>query len=54
MRRGRLTARGFSRTRAVARTIADLHGGGDRIRAEHVALALSLRSSLTLMQRQVA
>jgi magnesium chelatase family protein len=54
MRRGRLTARGFSRTRAVARTIADLQRHGTHIRAEHVALALSLRSSLGLMHRQVA
>jgi magnesium chelatase family protein len=54
LRRGRLTARGFSRTRAVARTIADLHGGGTVVRAEHVALALSLRSSLRLMHRRVA
>jgi magnesium chelatase family protein len=54
LRRGRLTARGFSRARAVARTIADLNGGGKLVRAEHVALALSLRSSLRLMHRQVA
>jgi magnesium chelatase family protein len=54
LRRGRLTARGFTRTRAVARTIADLHGAGDTIRAEHVALALSLRAPLAVMQRQVA
>ncbi|MGH9118720.1 MAG: YifB family Mg chelatase-like AAA ATPase [Acidimicrobiales bacterium] len=54
MRRGRLTARGFSRVRAVALTIADLHGSGDLVRPEAVALALSLRSSLGSMQRQVA
>ena len=54
MRRGRLSARGFSRVRAVARTIADLQGDGDRIRAEHVALALSLRSSLGSMRQRVA
>lgn len=54
LRRGRITARGFSRVRAVARTIADLNGGGDLIRPEHVALALSLRSPLSSMQREVA
>jgi magnesium chelatase family protein len=54
LRRGRLTARGFTRTRAVARTIADLYGAGDLIRPEHIALALSLRSPLVSMERRVA
>jgi magnesium chelatase family protein len=54
LRRGRLTARGFTRVRAVARTIADLYEAGDLIRPEHVALALSLRSPLVSMERQVA
>jgi magnesium chelatase family protein len=54
LRRGRLTARGLTRVRAMARTVADLHGAGDVIRPEHVALALSLRSPLASMDRQVA
>ena len=54
LRRGRLTARGFSRVRAVARTIADLHGAGELLRPEPIALALSLRSALGSMQRLVA
>jgi magnesium chelatase family protein len=43
LRGGRLSARGASRVRAVARTIADLRGA-DVIDAEHLALAMSLRA----------
>jgi magnesium chelatase family protein len=39
---GRLSARGHQRILRVARTIADL-AGSDRVRAEHVNGALSLR-----------
>jgi magnesium chelatase family protein len=37
-----LTARGYERTRKVARTIADL-AGADRIGADHIAEALHFR-----------
>ena len=40
---GRLSARGLHRVRRVARTVADLHGGGPILSAAHVATALSLR-----------
>ena len=41
---GRLSARGLARTRAVARTIADLDGHtAPVLTAEHVALALAMR-----------
>jgi len=43
LRGGRLSARGASRVRAVARTIADLRGA-ELIDAEHLALAMSLRA----------
>jgi len=40
---GRLSARGVSRVRAVARTIADLGDGGDEVGVEQLCLAMSLR-----------
>ena len=40
---GRLSARGVSRVRSVARTIADLEGGGERVTVEQLCVALSLR-----------
>jgi magnesium chelatase family protein len=43
LRGGRLSARGVTRVRAVARTIADLRDA-DVIDAEHLALAMSLRA----------
>jgi magnesium chelatase family protein len=46
LRDGRLSARGYNRIRAVARTLADLEEWSGPLRAEHVAGALSLRSSL--------
>lgn len=54
LRDGRLSARGFTRLRAVARTIADLDEiSGARpgpIRREHVALALALRATLPALE----
>jgi magnesium chelatase family protein len=47
VRNGRLSARGLSRVRAVARTLADLAGAtGPELGAEHVAAALALRQPL--------
>ena len=47
--RGRLTGRGYHRIRRVARTIADLAGGGDRaIEEADVAAALSMRARVGL------
>ncbi|HUY29846.1 MAG TPA: YifB family Mg chelatase-like AAA ATPase [Acidimicrobiales bacterium] len=42
---GALSARGLARIRRVARTLADLAGAGDVLDAEHVAVALELRSA---------
>jgi magnesium chelatase family protein len=42
-RRLHLTARGYERTRKIARTIADL-AGADSISAEHIAEALQFRA----------
>ena len=46
LRTGLLSARGLHRVRRVARTIADLAGGGGPVGEEHVCLALSLRAEL--------
>lgn len=54
LRSGRLSARGLDRVRLVARTIADLHDTGELVRAEHVALALSLRAPLASVDHRVA
>lgn len=43
LRHGRLTARGLHRVRRVARTVADLSGGGLHVEEEHVCAALDLR-----------
>jgi magnesium chelatase family protein len=40
---GSLTARGLDRLRRVARTIADLEGGGELLDAEYLSAALELR-----------
>jgi magnesium chelatase family protein len=50
LRRGTLTARGLDRIRRVARTIADLDGGGlaDPLSDESVAMALELRRPMAL------
>jgi magnesium chelatase family protein len=53
LRGGRLSARGASRVRAVARTIADLRGV-DAIDAEHLALAMSLRADPFALRERVA
>lgn len=44
LRTGRLSARGLTRIRRVARTIADLDGSPAHIGTGHVAMALQLRS----------
>jgi magnesium chelatase family protein len=53
LRSGRLSGRGASRVRAVARTIADLHGL-ETVGAEHIALAMSLRADPFAHQDRVA
>jgi magnesium chelatase family protein len=49
LRKGRLTARGYDRVRRIARTVADLGGGGACIESEHVSEALLLRSQRNLL-----
>jgi len=44
LRAGWLSARGLHRVRRVARTLADLAGGGRYLGEEHVCLALGLRA----------
>lgn len=44
--RGRLSGRGLHRIRRVARTIADLRGGGEVVEATDVLLALQMRVDL--------
>ena len=46
LRNGRLSARGLSRLRRVARTLADLDGCDGPLTAEHVALAMQFRADL--------
>jgi magnesium chelatase family protein len=46
LRSGRLSARGLHRVRRVARTLADLRGGGHQVGEEHVCLALGLRADV--------
>lgn len=46
LRAGRLTGRGLRRVRSVARTIADLRGGGRTIDAGAIGLALTLRAPM--------
>jgi magnesium chelatase family protein len=53
VRAGRLSGRGVSRVRAVARTIADLRGATD-VASDHLALALALRSDVVPRQLAVA
>ena len=44
--RGRLSGRGLHRVRRVARTIADLRGGGEMIGADEILMALQMRVDL--------
>ena len=46
-----LTGRGYHRVRRVARTIADLMGGGELVLQEHVALAIDMRVRLSVSSR---
>jgi len=46
-----LTGRGYHRVRRVARTLADLHGGGELVTEEHVVMALQLRARLRISSR---
>ncbi len=54
LRDGRISARGLTRLRSVARTIADLDeidgGPPGPLRRSHVALALALRASLPMLE----
>lgn len=54
LERDQLTGRGYHRIRRVARTIADLRGGGDLVLDEHVLLALSMRVRLSVSSRERA
>jgi len=49
LRIGLLSARGYDRVRRIARTVADLSGGADRIELLHVREALLLRSQRNLI-----
>jgi magnesium chelatase family protein len=49
-----LTGRGYHRIRRVARTIADLRGGGDLVLEEHVVMALNMRVRLSISSRERA
>ncbi|MGP8007119.1 MAG: YifB family Mg chelatase-like AAA ATPase [Acidimicrobiales bacterium] len=49
MRSGALTARGLHRVHRIARTVADLDGGGAAIEASHVREALLLRCQRRLL-----
>jgi magnesium chelatase family protein len=51
---GRLSARGYNRIRAVARTVADLRGAEGPLTEADVLTALELRSSLRLFTSEVA
>jgi magnesium chelatase family protein len=51
---GRLSARGYNRVRAVARTVADLRGREGPLNDEDVLTALGMRSSLRLSDGTVA
>lgn len=53
LRAGRLSGRGVTRVRVVARTIADLREE-PKVDAEHVALALNLRADLFSSEACVA
>jgi magnesium chelatase family protein len=53
LRAGRLSGRGVGRVRAVGRTIADLRGE-HLVDAEHIALALNLRTELFARDARVA
>jgi magnesium chelatase family protein len=46
LRTGQLSARGLHRVRRVARTLADLGGGGALVGEDHVCLALGLRAEV--------
>ena len=49
LRKGLLTARGYDRVRRIARTVADLGGGGESVESDHVMEALLLRSQRNLL-----
>ena len=49
LRAGRLSARGLHRVRRLARTVADLDGGGRTVATRHVSEALFLRGSRALL-----
>ena len=46
---GSLSARGLHRVHRLARTLADLSGGGDMVEEEHVREALLLRCTRDLL-----
>jgi predicted ATPase with chaperone activity len=49
VRSGALSARGLNRVRRLARTLADLDGGGETVGEDHVQEALLLRSRRDLL-----
>ncbi len=49
VRSGALSARGLHRVRRLARTVADLDGGGDLVEESHIRLALHLRCHRELL-----
>jgi magnesium chelatase family protein len=51
---GRLSGRGLSAARRVARTVADLAGDDGPLNAEHIATALALRAEPRFLTGQVA
>jgi magnesium chelatase family protein len=54
LERDLLTGRGYHRIRRVARTVADLRGGGELVELQHVVLALSMRVRLSVSTRERA
>jgi magnesium chelatase family protein len=50
LKRGTLTARGLHRVRRVARTVADLTGGGHEVQEDHVCAALDLRVEVARLE----
>jgi magnesium chelatase family protein len=54
LRAGRLTGRGLSGVRRVARTVADLAGHGGPLAVDHVSTALALRAEPAFLDGRAA